>query len=105
MASDAVVDGLGGALAETIAQTPAQRAEAQFVLDILNLTNIVQNIQRIPPPQPLPPPVQRMDVIPKNANPKSPPPPAKPLSPNSKDKSKAAKCTLTARHRANGKKC
>jgi hypothetical protein len=109
MALDAVVNGLGGALADAIAQTPEQRAEAQFVLDILNPVNIVANVQRIPLPPPLPMPVMRTDVIPKKANPPPPPPPPKPKSPkkksNSKDTSKAAKCTLTARQRANGEKC
>jgi hypothetical protein len=108
MATDAVVGGLGGALADAIAQTPTQRAEADYVLQLINLANFVENVRKIEiPPIPKPPP--RTDVIPKKANPNQPPPPPKPRSPkkkgSSKDMAGSAKYKLTARQRANGKKC
>jgi hypothetical protein len=115
MASDAVVEGLGGALADIIAQTPEQRQEADRVLELINpsnvVTNIVAQIPKIPPPPPIPKPPPRTQVIPTRANPPPPPPPPKPRSPQRKkpssDKggSKKPSCTLTARQKANGKKC
>jgi hypothetical protein len=108
MASDAVVGGLGGALADAIAQMPAQRAEADYVLQLINPANFAENIRKIELP-PIPKPPARTDVVPKKANPPPPPPPPRPRSPkkksNSKDKAGSAKCTLTAKQRANGKKC
>jgi hypothetical protein len=111
MLTDALVGGLGGALADAIAQTPEQRAEADVILGYLNPSNLIENIRLIPPPPPIPEPPPRTDVVPTRDNPPPPPPPPRPRSPrkasNSKDKggSKKVTCKLTARQRANGKKC
>ena len=114
MAGDVIIEGGVGWLADQIAQTPEQKAEADRVLHAMNQANLIEHAKLVPPPPPLPvgkAPVKlgaRKAVSAPPPKPAPKPKPSKRTSTSSKSQSSSSKkkaCNLTPRQRAQGKKC